>query len=123
MKIPKPTTGSKTTVRTVKFTPPRKPEFPLFPHSLWRPNLEILKSTSPIHDPWFKRDSWRYAEFFSAKNRLSKAFPGLGIATVLLSIYISFDFYSRNYGRKSREAAEWQEWLEKRNAGLHASHD
>lgn len=99
-----------------KFTPPRQPEFPLFPHSWWRPNPEILRPRSAIHDPWFKRDEWRYSEFFSAKNRLRNAFPGLGIATVALGSYIAYDLYSEKFGRKYLEKKEWQEWLDKRNA-------
>ena len=57
----------------------RKPEFPLFPHSLWRPNPNFLASgnlPAGTVDPWARRDDWRYHKFFSAKNRLKATFPG-----------------------------------------------
>merc|ERR1719354_235818 len=97
----------------------RQPEFPLFPHFLWRPNPRLLNI--PLlskYDPWAKRDNWRYHEFFSVKNRLKAAFPGLGIAAVLLAIYIGLDQYSLAYGPQSVEKKEWEEWLKERNSKL-----
>ena len=68
-----------------------KPEFPLFPHKLWRPNPSFLQGSLGKVDPWRRRDYWRYDEFFSAKNRLKKVFPGLGGGIVLVGLYILYD--------------------------------
>jgi hypothetical protein len=76
----------------------RLPEFPLFPHKLWRPNPSFLNGNLGKVDPWARRDNWRYHEFFSAKNRLKRVFPGLPAAAVLLTGYIGFDqWYQKRY--------------------------
>ena len=71
--------------------PVMKPEFPLFPHKLWRPNPEFLAGSLKKQDPWRRRDFWRYNKFFSPKNRLSRVFPGLLNGMILVGLYIMYD--------------------------------
>ncbi|KAJ3374637.1 hypothetical protein GGF31_006534 [Allomyces arbusculus] len=41
----------------------------------------------PYHDPWARREAWRYHPIFSRSAQLRGAFPGLGIATAAFATY------------------------------------
>jgi hypothetical protein len=68
----------------------QRPEFPLFPHSIWRPSPPFFSGWS-VKSPWTRRDEWRYHSFFNARNRLVRLFPGLGLGLAALGVYITFD--------------------------------
>ena len=78
----------------------RRPDFPYFPHRIWRNTPDALEYNLPSTtvDPWARRDAWRYDTFFSTKRRLAAMFPGLGIATVAFGVYVAYDQWYTRYG-------------------------
>lgn len=44
-----------------------------------------------LQDPWFRREAWRWDPYFSPRNVLKKAFPGLGIAAGAFVLYSAYD--------------------------------
>lgn len=44
-----------------------------------------------MHNPWAKRDAWRYEGQFSRASRFKSAFPGFGIAVVAFTAYVAFE--------------------------------
>lgn len=100
----------------------RKPEFPLFPHKLWRPNPAFLQGSVGKKDPWARRDDWRYHEMFSAKNRLKRAFPGLAYGAFFLTLYITYDQWYTRSGPGKAEREKWENWTEERNERLKHAH-
>ncbi|KAI1173755.1 NADH-ubiquinone oxidoreductase B12 subunit family-domain-containing protein [Nemania sp. FL0916] len=47
----------------------------------------------PRYDPWERAEAWRYTGPFSRWQRFSRAFPGLGIATVAFAVYLGYEQY------------------------------
>jgi NADH-ubiquinone oxidoreductase B12 subunit family len=101
------------------------PEFPQFPHKMWRATPEWLETRLPSStaDPWAKRDAWRYSAFFSSKNRIARLAPGLGLGTLLFGVYVCADQYYMRYGAGAKETQKWDEWMHAREKRLgHDSH-
>jgi NADH dehydrogenase (ubiquinone) 1 beta subcomplex subunit 3 len=44
-----------------------------------------------MHNPWAKRDAWRYQGQFTRLNRFKTAFPGFGIAVVAFAGYLAYE--------------------------------
>lgn len=44
-----------------------------------------------MHNPWAKRDAWRYEGQFSRLNRFKGAFPGFGIAVGAFTLYVAYE--------------------------------
>lgn len=44
-----------------------------------------------MHNPWAKRDAWRYEGEFTRMNRFKSAFPGFGIAVVAFAGYCAYE--------------------------------
>jgi hypothetical protein len=109
----------------------RRPEFPLFPHRIFRPNPPFLEGnlSNDTVDPWAKRgiklfykDAWRYDKFFSAKHRLSRMFPGLGIGLFALALYIRYDKWYTESGPGKAEAEKWDKFMKEREHRLEHHH-
>lgn len=49
--------------------------------------------TTTMSNPWAKRDAWRYEGQFTRYNRFKSAFPGLGIAIVAFTGYVTFEHF------------------------------
>jgi len=47
----------------------------------------------PRYDPWERAEAWRYQGPFTRWNRFSRAFPGLGIATVAFAAYCGYEYF------------------------------
>jgi hypothetical protein len=99
----------------------RKPEFPLFPHKIWRPNPPFLEG-SLTHDPWHKVDAWRYHSFFDPKNRIKAMFPGLGLGLTLLGVYVMYDQWYYKKGPGKAEVEKWDRFMKEREQRLHHDH-
>ncbi|KAJ1566224.1 hypothetical protein HK096_002111, partial [Nowakowskiella sp. JEL0078] len=103
-------------------------EFPLFPFKYWRPTLSFLEipvSSAPINsvDPWAKREAWRFHPFFSAKNRIYNAAPGLGLAIAAFGVFLGYEFWNNNYGPGKEEKEKWEKWTKEREERLkHSGH-
>lgn len=57
-------------------------------------NTLVEASTSKSwqsRDPWARAEQWRYTGPFTRSNRLKRAFPGLGIATVAFAGYLVYE--------------------------------
>ncbi|KAI8899264.1 hypothetical protein BC833DRAFT_385870 [Globomyces pollinis-pini] len=102
----------------------RKPEFPLFPHKVWRPNPSFLNVNLPAGtiDPWAKRDDWRHSEFYSAKRRVARLLPGLGYGMLALGLYIAYDRWYVTQGPGRAEKEKWDAWMKERNERLAKEH-
>ncbi|KAI1617601.1 hypothetical protein EDD37DRAFT_646440 [Exophiala viscosa] len=51
-------------------------------------------------DPWARSEAWRYTGPFTRWNRMKRAFPGLGIASVAFAGYVLFEalFLNKSHG-------------------------
>lgn len=47
----------------------------------------LYDSKPPLHNPWAERDAFAYHPFFSFRNQIRYAFPGLKYATIAFIIY------------------------------------
>ncbi|KAJ3319672.1 hypothetical protein HDV06_006165 [Boothiomyces sp. JEL0866] len=97
-----------------------KGEFPLIPHSFFRPNPTFLNRKLPAGtvDPWAKRDAWRHHEFYSSTRRLKRIFPGLSIAVVAVGTFIAYDQWYYTTGPGKQEEEYWKKWAHARNERL-----
>lgn len=46
----------------------------------------------PKLDPWAKLEGWRFSPPFTSFSKVKKMFPGLGIASVLFTIYLGLEW-------------------------------
>lgn len=102
----------------------KSPEFPLFPHRLFRPNPQFLEGglSKDTVDPWARRDLWRHDKFFSAKNRIKRAFPGLSLGMGALAIYILYDDWYQKTGPGKKENDRLAKYMEERAHRLGSNH-
>ncbi|KAI9014685.1 hypothetical protein HDU85_007335 [Gaertneriomyces sp. JEL0708] len=98
------------------------PEFAWFPFRAWRVNPPFLESRRALpHDPWAKRDTWRYHPFFSKQNRIRSMAPGLGLGTAAFALYYVYDKWYQTQGPGKAEHEKWAKFMEEREARLAAS--
>ncbi|EGW32334.1 uncharacterized protein SPAPADRAFT_138598 [Spathaspora passalidarum NRRL Y-27907] len=45
------------------------------------------------HNPWAKRDAWRYEGQFTRYNRFKNTLPGLGIGTAAFLSYWAYEHF------------------------------
>lgn len=57
----------------------------------------LYDSNPPLHNPWFQRDAFAYHPFFSFRNQLRYAFPGLGYAVIAFIIYLLCEWVYDHY--------------------------
>lgn len=57
----------------------------------------LYNSNPPLHNPWSQRDAFAHHSFFSFRNQLRYAFPGLGYAVIAFIIYLVCEWVYDHY--------------------------
>ncbi|KAL3901517.1 MAG: hypothetical protein SGCHY_000549 [Lobulomycetales sp.] len=95
----------------------------LFPFEITTIVPSFLKKDETYrHDPWQARDEWRNHAFFSKWNRLSRVFPGLGMATAAFSVYLVWEDYDNKHGEGAKKTEYWNNWKQEREKRLGSHH-
>ncbi|KAJ1553367.1 hypothetical protein HK405_008131 [Cladochytrium tenue] len=71
-------------------------------------------------DPWARREAWRSTPYFSASRRFLSLTPGLGVASVIFSVYLAYDYWYQHEGPGREEKEKWDRWMQEREKRLAA---